>query len=258
MKRFLKETVKVFGFDVSRITESNRVPAEFPSDFEDEYVDVIKKCRPYTMTSNERLYQLMLCVKYIVQNNIKGDFVECGVWRGGSILAMIETLKMLGISDRQIHLFDTFSSQDIFATKEPTEADTPFNSTREELRISLAAEKVDFSVNVADVRNLMAQTGYPEKNLSFHVGRVEDTIPVSSIDSISLLRLDTDWYDSTKVQLESFYHRVSLNGVVIFDDYGFWKGHKKAVDEFLNSHRIQPLMIRNDQSCRFLIKTDCG
>lgn len=100
----------------------------------------------------------------------------------------------------------------------------------------------------------MRKTGYPVENVVFNVGRVEETIPQSHIDRIALLRLDTDWYDSTKLQLEELYDKVVPNGVVIFDDYGFWKGHKKAADEFLAKRNIKPLMIRNDWSCRLFIK----
>jgi O-methyltransferase len=253
LKRIIRKAFNQVGLNVSKISVETP-DSEFPRDFDDELTEIIKKCRPYTMTSNERLYQLTLCVKYIEENGIKGDFVECGVWRGGSILAMIETLKMMNVRNRRIHLFDTFREQDIFATNAPTDDDEPFRCTLDELKATLERDGEDMSVNLDDVRDLMKETGYPEENIVFHVGRVEETLPKAVIDSVSLLRLDTDWYDSTKVQLETLFPRVTTNGVVIFDDYGFWKGHKKAVDEYLEETGQKPLLIRTDHSCRFLMK----
>lgn len=239
------------GLNISKYKPQAAQTEEFPLDFEKEYVDIIQSVKPYTMTSHERLYQLIYCVKYIAENSIPGDLVECGVWRGGSILSMIKTLQSLKVSDRKLQLFDTFSSNDIFETKSAVAEDAPFRANAEMIKES---SKIDFSVNLDDVKRVMRETGYPIENVVFNVGRVEDTIPKSQIDRISLLRLDTDWYDSTKLQLEELYDKVVPNGVVIFDDYGFWKGHKKAADEFLAKRNIKPLMIRNDWSCRLFIK----
>ena len=254
IKSSVKKIFRSFGLEISKYHPPQpavQPSEEFPIDFESQYVDIIKKVKPYTMTSSERLYQLIYCVKYLVENRIAGDFVECGVWRGGSILTMIETLKMLDVRDRKLQLFDTFSSDDIFATKTAITEDEPFQGSLEEIKESSG---IDFSVNLDDVKRVMKNTNYPTENVVFNVGRVEDTIPEARVDSIALLRLDTDWYDSTKLQLEEFYDKVVPNGVVIFDDYGFWKGHKKAADEFLAKNNIKPLLLRNDSSCRLFIK----
>lgn len=238
------------GLTVSRTVPDNNAQSrrpEFPIDYEEAYIEIIKKTRGYTLTSHEKLYQLIGIVKYLIDNKISGDFVECGVWRGGSILAMIETLKLLKVDHIKIHLFDTFSVNDMLETTAAIEEDKPFESSGP---VSLE----QLSVDLESVKKLMRSTGYPQENIIFHVGRVEDTIPKSSIDSIALLRLDTDWYDSTRLQLESFYHKVENNGVVISDDYGYWEGHKKAVDEFLANNKLKPLLVRNDHACRFFIK----
>lgn len=254
LKSSVKKIFHSLGLEISKYQPPPPAvppPEEFPADFEQQYIDIIKTVKPYTMTGNERLYQLIYCVKYLVENNISGDFVECGVWRGGSILTMIEALKLLNVNDRKIQLFDTFSSDDIFATKSAITEDEPFQGSLEEIKESAG---IDFSVNLDDVKRVMKETNYPTENVIFNVGRVEDMIPKARIDSIALLRLDTDWYDSTKFQLEELYDKVVPNGVVIFDDYGFWKGHKKAADEFLAKNNIKPLLMRNDWSCRLFIK----
>lgn len=258
LKNAARKIFNSVGLEVSRYNRPADAPAtsekEFPVDFESEYIEIIKKVKPYTMTSSERLYQLVHYVKYIIENDIRGDFVECGVWRGGSILTMIETLKLLNATNRKIHLFDTFSSDDIFSTKSAISEDEPLGIDSDSLKRHIAEQKIDFSVNFDDVKKLMRETQYPPENIMFYVGRVEDTLPEANINSVALLRLDTDWYDSTKFQLESLYNKVTINGIVICDDYGFWKGHKKAVDEFLAENNINPLLLRNDYSCRLFIK----
>jgi len=173
---------------------------------------------------------------------------------GGSILAMIEALKLAGDSGRRFHLFDTFSSADMFETNEPTDEDQPFGSTLEEMMNGIQKSGFDLSVELAGVRGTIAATGYASDKIMFHVGRTEDTIGSAPIEAIGLLRLDTDWYDSTRDQLERLFDKVQPGGIVIFDDYGFWQGHKKAVDEFLVAAGLHPLLIRTDWSCRFLVK----
>jgi hypothetical protein len=87
--------------------------------------------------------------------------------------------------------------------------------------------------SLEDVRAGMAETGYPAERVHYHVGPVEETIPGEAPQTIALLRLDTDWYESTRHELEHLYDRVSPGGVVIADDYATWQGARKAVDEFL-------------------------
>jgi O-methyltransferase len=253
-KQIPNKILSKIGLRVSRVR--TQVATEFPVDFEPEVVKMIRNARPHTMTSDARLYQLIQCVKYIVQNDIPGDLIECGVWRGGSVLAMIQTLLLLGTKNRTIHLFDTFSSEDILTPAESAiPEDRPFNSSRDQLERDLAGIGFDISVDLSHVKSLMSSTGYPSEKVRYHVGRVEDTLPKFKLPGIALLRLDTDWYASTRLQLETLWDGVSAGGVVIFDDYGFWEGHKLAVDEFLASRQLRPLLSRVDESCRFVIKT---
>jgi predicted O-methyltransferase YrrM len=84
-----------------------------------------------------------------------------------------------------------------------------------------------------DVRAGFAKVGYPEGRLHYVVGKVEDTLPDQLPERISILRLDTDWYESTRHELETAYSRLSPGGVLIIDDYAHWSGSKKATDEFV-------------------------
>jgi hypothetical protein len=89
----------------------------------------------------------------------------------------------------------------------------------------------------------MAETGYPPERIHYHAGKVEDTIPAGAPAEIALLRLDTDWYESTRHELEHLYDRVPAGGVIIADDYATWQGARKAVDEFLERTGARLLLV---------------
>ena len=107
--------------------------------------------------------------------------------------------------------------------------------------------------SLEDVEAGMAETGYPSERIHFHPGRVEATIPAQAPDRISILRLDTDWYESTRHELEHLYDRVPSGGVLILDDYGFWEGARQAVDEFLTRTR-EPLLLVPMATGRIAVK----
>jgi hypothetical protein len=104
------------------------------------------------------------------------------------------------------------------------------------------------------VRDNMVRTGYPEQRIHFVKGRVEDTIPAGAPDTISLLRLDTDWYESTRHELTHLFPRLSRGGVVIIDDYGHWRGARRAVDEYFAQHGPSLLLHRIDYTARAAVK----
>lgn len=218
---------------------------------------IVDRARPYTMTTPERIVATMDAVEYVVRRGIPGDFVECGVWRGGSILAMILTLQRLGVDDRDLHLFDTFEGM-----TEPTEFDrTDFgrHALQEWATASAADQRAwpeHFGPQVfglAGVEALLATTGYPQERLHLVPGRVEDTIPEQAPTSIALLRLDTDWYESTRHELQHLYPCLQTGGVLIIDDYGHWEGARKAVDEYLDVHPTL-LFSRTDYTGRMAVK----
>jgi hypothetical protein len=104
------------------------------------------------------------------------------------------------------------------------------------------------------VKEVMVATGYPKEKMHFVRGRVEDTVPGSAPDTISLLRLDTDWYESTKHELTHLFPRLSRSGVIIIDDYGHWKGARKACDEYFADQRVPILLTRIDYTARIAVK----
>lgn len=194
-------------------------------------LSIYRKVKDYTMTSDVRIKTLLDAVKHLTEKNIQGDFVECGVWKGGSIMAMIYKLLELNILDRKIWAFDTYEGM-----TEPGDDDIDFqNKTAKELMEQKIANILCISSYEETTANIL-NTGYPHNMIQFVKGRVEETIPRSNVEQIALLRLDTDWYESTMAELNYFYPKLVKGGVLIIDDYGHWKGCKKAVDEYF--HKI--------------------
>lgn len=217
-----------------------------------DFLKIYAACKAYTMTSMLRCYALYQAVKYVIQNDIPGDFVECGVWRGGSAMLIALTAKKLGDTGRKIYLYDTYTGM-----SEPTDIDVSVADNKvtagKRWNKEVRSDRNDWCyAGVADVRNNLKQTGYPEEQFVLVEGKVEDTLPVKAPSTIALLRLDTDWYESTKHELQHLHPRLSEHGVLIIDDYGSWAGAKKAVDEYFIE---QPALLnRVDSSCRLIVK----
>jgi hypothetical protein len=203
----------------------------------------ITAVKPWTMTSYDRIFALILAVRYIVQHGIPGEVVECGVWRGGSMQAVARTLLNLDAADRDLHLFDTFEGM-----PPPTEDDRRLGgaSAAELMERGPRPALVKAIAALDDVRAGMQRTGYPADLIHYHPGKVEDTLPDAAPAEIALLRLDTDWYESTKHELEQLYGRLSHGGVLIIDDYDYWEGSRKAVDEFVAATGARLLLIPID------------
>lgn len=214
---------------------------EFPADYEDDYREIIRAVRPYTMTSNNKLHALITATKYIHDYDIPGAVVECGVWRGGSMHAVARTLDATGDHSRELYLFDTFEGM----TK-PTEKDQRFDG--QAAAYLLETSERDASVwayaSLDDVRAGFADVPYPGERIHYVQGPVEKTVPDQAPDQIALLRLDTDWYESTKHELDHLYPRLVSGGVLLLDDYGWWKGSRTATQEFLAETGERLLLIR--------------
>jgi hypothetical protein len=105
----------------------------------------------------------------------------------------------------------------------------------------------------AEVRAMLMRTGYPAERMHFVPGLVEQTIPGRAPERIALLRLDTDYYESTKHELAHLYPRIGAGGVLIVDDYGHWCGSREAVDEYIAEHRLPLLLQRIDYTARLAI-----
>ena len=255
MKRYeqvIASVARKAGISVARIDSSNvKLPIETsPIDR-----DIVAAVRPFSMTSAERIWSLVQAVAYVEDEHIPGALVECGVWRGGSVMAMARKLVSLGSNHRTIWLYDTFEGMTA-PTANDVEAATGQSAER-----LMATTEVGDGNNVwayatqQDVIANLATTGYEINQFKLVKGDVAQTLQTDVPESIAILRLDTDWYESTKVGLEILYPRLAVGGVCILDDYGHWVGARKAVDDYFAAVGHRPFMHPIDYSGRVFIKT---
>ena len=223
------------------------------NDFSNDDREIYNIVKPYTMTSPERIKVLLDALNYVVLNNIPGDYVECGVWKGGSSLAVSLMLEKLSKYNINLWLFDTFSGM-----SKPTsiDVDNKGNTASERLENEDKNTSLVWAYSELDeVKSNMKISKFPKSNVKYIKGKVEDTLLMDDIpEKISILRLDTDWYESTKIELEILYPRLVKGGIIIIDDYGHWKGSKKAVDEYLNKNNINVFLHRIDYTARLFVK----
>jgi O-methyltransferase len=254
LKKHVRPAVRAMGFDIVRIMPPPPILG-FPADFTSHHTSIVNAVKDYTMTSPERIYSLIEAVRYITRRNIPGSIVECGVWRGGSMMAVALALQSLNVSARDLHLFDTFEGmprpQDVDVNLYGNSAISIFAENQ------IGADSSDYCrATLPDVQAAMASTGYDGAKIHFHKGKVEVTIPAAAPESIALLRLDTDWYESTRHELEHLYPRLARGGILIIDDYGDWQGSRKATDEYIEKHALSLFLCRIDHTGRIAIKIE--
>jgi O-methyltransferase len=223
------------------------------SDFEPAFRPILRRCQPATMTSVERIYALYKAVEYLAAARIPGDIVECGVWRGGSMMCAALTLLQAGDTSRRLYLYDTFEGM-----VPPDVVDVDFNGRAASAHLSAEQRTEDSYIwayaPLEAVRRNMASTGYPEDHVSYVCGPVEQTIPATVPNVIALLRLDTDWYASTRHELDYLFPHLAKGGVLIIDDYGHWQGARRAVDEYLAASDVKLLLNRIDYTGRIGVR----
>jgi len=256
VKNFIQIILNYLGYEI-KITKLTKVKGKYqlaiPDNINRADREIIKICSSYTMTSVERQVALINSVEYVSRNNIAGGFVECGVWKGGSSLAA--ALKFSELGDyRDIFMFDTFEGM-----TSPTAADIDINGKKADALLSMEEKSDDGSIwcnsDLETAKKTMRLAeNYPEKNIIFIKGKVEDTLKDNIPPSISILRLDTDWYESTKYEMEYLFPRLAIGGILILDDYGHWCGAKKAVNEYLKNNRIKIFLNKIDFSGRIGVK----
>lgn len=233
--RWIRPRLHRLGIDVIR---------NHPSDVAPEIREIMRRCHRFTMTGTDALLGLLEAVDHVVKRRIPGDIVECGVWRGGGMMAVASLLLARNDRTRSLWLYDTFSGM-----PEPGAHDISMHGEVASSIYQQCSDAADRGsewcrANLEEVRRNVGSVGYPEASIHYVQGRVEDTIPGQIPDVISILRCDTDFYDSTLHQLNHLYDRVVPGGVVILDDYGYWKGARKAADEFIAARNPNWFMTR--------------
>lgn len=252
VRGLVRALVTRVGYDlVPRSKSAGPAVQEWPTDFEASDIDLCQRVAPFTMTSPERIYALRRAVRYVAEQGIAGAIVECGVWRGGSMMVVAQTLLDLSKRTYDLYLFDTFDGM-----PPPTTEDRDFHGTAavDLLNRSPRDSNMWGWSSIEQTRAALYSIGYPREHIHFVAGRVEDTIPDRAPERIALLRLDTDWYASTRHELIHLFPRLVTGGVLIIDDYGHWQGARKATDEYLAEHDAPLLLNRIDYTGRIAVK----
>jgi len=238
--RALRGVARRLGFEVTGLG---------PHDAEPHWLEIYDRVEPFTMTSLSRVFACIAAAEHVSKRGIEGAIVECGVWKGGSSMAALLALVRRSDFSREVWLYDTYEGMTA-----PGEHDAEANK-----QLFASHSRDDGSsdwcrAELGEVFANIESCGYPMAQMKFIKGRVEKTIPGALPDRISVLRLDTDFYESTRHELEHLYPRLSSGGILMIDDYGAHAGAKRAVDEFLLEESIDVFLSRIDSSGRLLIK----
>jgi O-methyltransferase len=255
IKFFIKKLFGLFDLKISKVSSQHKyfTYSNFPVvEAEKKIVDAINVCKSFSMTGELRMYVLSQAIEYIYKKKLEGDFVECGVWRGGNLMLMNKLNDFYSL-EKIIYGFDTFEGM-----TSPNNYDVDYKNIS-------ASSQMNSSLKSKDLKNVHCYSPIEEvinniknysniNNVKLIKGRVEETLLNQNNlpKKISLLRLDTDFYDSTLIELKLLYPLLVQGGVLIIDDYGHWKGCKKAVDEyFKNTYNFFHYI---DHTARMIIK----
>jgi O-methyltransferase len=253
VKRSIVKFLKNLGYSIHPI---NNKYHNIAVELDDNDVDLIKYVLDsgYTMTSVPRLVNTLKSLRYVVENKIPGDFVECGVWRGGNGILAKKLFDELD-SERCVWMFDTFEGM-----TEPTELDVKAHTKQQAFKNYISKQLDTHNEwcysSLEEVQNNCSKSGLNFDDFKFVKGDVCKTLleKQNIPQGISVLRLDTDWYQSTKAELEILYPILTVGGVLIIDDYGGWEGARKAVDEYFLKMNYKPLFNVIDYTGRSAIK----
>jgi O-methyltransferase len=255
--KILKTTVRAglgyLGYD---IIKKYSQPKLIPVELTDEEVNIARyvRSKKITMVSNERLWATLMACKHAIKEGIPGDFVECGVWRGGNALTAAAIFRLYGVK-KKVYLFDTFGGMTA-----PTDNDIEASSGKHAQNYFDKNQKQTHNewcyASLEDVKENFREYDLLDENVIFVKGDVTLTLDddKSLPKEICALRLDTDWYESTKKELEVLYPRLSIGGALMIDDYGHWAGAKKAVDEYFEEKKNRPLLQYSDYTGRMGVK----
>jgi O-methyltransferase len=251
LRRLIQTAFNKLGYELRKHPKA-QMPVEL-SRVECDIIDYVMD-KQLTMVSYERLWTTLMACKHAIEQDIPGDFVECGVWRGGNAMVAAELFKLHGLA-KKVWLFDTFKGMTA-----PTAADVEAAGGKSAQQQFAADQRATHNAwcyaSLGDVRNSFVKKGLMSDQVLFVEGDVCQTLadPAHVPDQICVLRLDTDWYESTRKELEVLYPKLSRGGCLIIDDYGHWAGSKKATDEYFAIHGNRPFLQYTDVTGRVAVK----
>jgi len=252
MKKMLKKKLYSMGYHLTRIDETPSTPIEL--NVEENRIINYVRANNLSMCSTNNLYTTAIAAKHIAQKKIVGDFVECGVFRGGNAIIAAKIFKMYE-SENKVYLFDTFTGM-----PEPGKYDVKTSTqapAQDKYSVVKKSEYTNWAyASIEEVKENFKKLSLLDSNIIFIKGKVEDTLfQVNQLpDTISFLRLDTDWYESTKKELEILYEKLIPGGILVIDDYANWNGVRKAVDEFFKELAPPIFFTLIDKGARIGIK----
>ena len=250
IKKLAFKSLSKKGLVITRKSSSRFHPIELSKE-ECQIVDSVLD-NQLTMVSRERLIATLMACKYVLENSIEGDFVECGVWRGGNAIVAGEMFKLYS-SEKHVWLFDTFQGM-----TEPSALDKDHRGESAQLRyLTMQAETHNewCYASLEEVTHNFSTRNLLGSRIHFVKGDVATTLIKEQLpEKISVLRLDTDWFESTKVECEVLYPKISKGGIFIVDDYGHWGGSRQAIDEYFEKFPPKPFFHVTDYTGRIGVK----
>jgi hypothetical protein len=211
--------------------------------FTDHYVE----SAAVSMLPLARFDNIENCVKSVLRDGVAGDLIETGVWRGGASIFMRAVLKAYGVTDRIVWVADSFEG-----LPAPDPELYPLEAKVQSGPVMQKSYR-NFAVGLEEVQRNFAAYGLMDDRVRFLKGWFKDTLPNAPIGPLSLIRLDGDFYESTRDGLTNLYDRLSIGGYVIIDDYGedSWTYCRKAVDEFRVERHIEDPLVTVDSRCSY-------
>lgn len=223
--------------------EIDNMPARqrksFPDLQDEEFWELYEVGKRFSMIHVTGFHNIYTSVKYVCENQVSGDFVECGVWLGGASIFAALAFEKFGGANRKVYLYDTF-------------AGFPENSY--DVRHGERVRGPRYRNFRKAVEANLKGAGVKPEAYEIVEGPVEETLERDLPSSISILRLDTDHYSSTKKEMVTLYPVLSEAGVLIIDDYGAYEGSRRAVDEYLKSANAPLMLTRVDKGIRSALK----
>ena len=246
LKKFVIKFFDLLGYELKRKNNFNDRWGNFIAELSDHRKKQIKYFQKITLASELNLWSIYQSLKYINDENIEGDIVECGVYNGNTMAFIGEINDELNLN-KKIWGYDTFNG---FVENSFTDNDIDLKTRR---KVKNDTSDIYYTLN--EVKKNIIQNN--KKNFDKYIfieGDILETLNNKDNypNKISFLRLDTDIYKTTKKQLEILYEKLVKGGVLHIDDYGLCPGVKTAVDNFFSNKNIW--LHRVDMTCRYLIK----
>ena len=251
----LRSILKKFNYRLIK-KENESLDFQYP-EYTKEELKIIETAKLFTMTSYQKLNCLLRSIQHVNNKNLEGDFVECGVWKGGNLILFKNMMTKLNITNKSIYAFDTFEGM-----SKPTDIDVDIRFNKQKAYDVMKNSVKDYNIHnihsyypIEKVRENLINNCNEIENIKLIKGDVLKTLLISENipDKISILRLDTDWYESTKIELEILFPKLVKDGILIIDDYGDYLGCKKAVDDYFKDKKFN--IFKVDSGARMLIKS---